>query len=284
MSVERLRRPLSAILIACGVAGLSLTHVESQATASPAVAPMSVGTTALIDPHQRGQLVMQFQSPRPFDDEPGPSHIGIPVEIKRVVGIDLTTQQGWQEAVQLTTREVLSLPAERFTDHRFSTSDHTGKVSFTDLPLGLWVVVSPQGRAPHFEAFVVTIPRTSPDRADWQYSYTVYPKISGKNGGLPIVAPPMSPLPSTPPDKQPPAGSDTPPAPTPATSPPGSGAGPEASDSSKVWRSRLAETGADVLGFLAVGGLMTLLGLVLLRRRPSNNPPATSVQTPQDLD
>lgn len=252
--------------------------------ASPATMPMQVETTALIDPHQRGQLMLRFQPPRPFDDEQGPSHIGVHVEIKRVTGIELTTHRGWHEAAQLTSRAVLDFPAERFSDHRSAVSDHTGTVSFTDLPLGLWVVSPPQGRTPHFEAFVAAIPRTSPDRAGWQYSYTVYPKISGESGGPPTTGTSPAPTPSTPPGEQPPTVPDKPPVSTSAGPPPGSGPGPEVADSSRGWRDRLAETGAGVLGFLAVGGLMTLLGLALLRRRSLSNPPATSMQTPQDLD
>lgn len=137
-------------------------------------------SAATIDPSRVGRLTLVFEAPNPHDDDTGPSHTGVPVGIRRVGGIDLTSDSGWQRIESLSVTEVLGLPPEAFDVARTGISNATGEVSFNGLPLGLYAITPVAGTHKTFAPFVITLPVGEPGKEAWRYDLTAYPKITGR--------------------------------------------------------------------------------------------------------
>lgn len=220
----------------------------------------------VIDPTRTGTLVLQFAHPNVFDDEPGPSAMGVGVRIQRLTSADLTTYEGWRSATALRATDLLQFDDSAFDVNRSGYSDAAGTVAFTDLTLGLYRVTPLDESS--FNPFAVTIPSSARDNL-WDYTIHVYPKVSGRPSGPgepgdgnehPVPgSPPITPSPTSPPGSDPPE--------------PGSQPADTTSDRETPGTSRdsvlggLASTGASVLGFVVSGLLLLFSGFYLILRK-----------------
>ena len=171
-----LRRALStvvlAVLAALGVLGAGVAHAASVVDIDP-------DATAALHIHKFEQPDDGFGPPAdgtPADTSGMTPIAGVEFTVQRVSGIDLTTNQGWQDASKLTVEEATTR-AE--TPGHTGVTDADGNVDFTDLPLGLYLVSetrTPTG-VTGSRPFLVTLPLTDPTQRDnWLYDVHVYPK------------------------------------------------------------------------------------------------------------
>jgi fimbrial isopeptide formation D2 family protein/LPXTG-motif cell wall-anchored protein len=164
-----------------------------------AVQPASAASQALPDSSKPGSITIhKFATP---DTPTGLPNNGTPVDttgltpvpgatfsVQRVTGIDLTTNQGWQDANALSTSFNAANPEGSITAAGYGltvaagspgTTDATGTAAFTSLPLGLYLVQEtswPAGATPS-APFLVSVPLTDPNNNNaWLYDVNVYPK------------------------------------------------------------------------------------------------------------
>lgn len=179
----------TALLTAIAVAALALLGLASPASAAD----------SLPDPTRTGSLTIhKFATP---DSPTGLPHNGTQVDttgltpvpgatfsIKRVTGIDLTTNQGWADASDLSQVFDPAGAEASVTGAGYGlsaasgspvTTDAAGLASLSNLPLGLYLVQEtawPAGATPS-APFLVSIPLTDPANGDkWLYDVHVYPK------------------------------------------------------------------------------------------------------------
>lgn len=181
------RRSRLAPLIGVLAAGI----LGATAFAVPASA-VEIGPN--IDPDQTGSIVLhklvQPETPTglPNDgSELTPAQLagltplpGVTFSLQLVSGIDLTTNEGWEEVGGLTAADVLADPGSYpLTASGSGDTDAAGELAFPDLPLGLYLVTETdpgdnpiaQPTAP----FLVTMPLPTGDNT-WLYDVNVYPK------------------------------------------------------------------------------------------------------------
>ena len=118
---------------------------------------------------------------------------GVTFSIQKVSGIDLTTNQGWQDANALSGSFDPANASGSITAAGYGltaasgspiTTDANGNASLANLPLGLYLVTEtsyPAGTTPS-APFLVSVPLTNPsDQSSWLYDVHVYPKNSIDN-------------------------------------------------------------------------------------------------------
>lgn len=162
-----------------------------------------VGAAPLPDPDETGTLhITKLRTPTAgagngTQVDPPPSNApiaGVTFTVKRVQGIDLTTNAGWLAADELADDYAAATPTDvasaeaavsgatpAYTlgagDSRVTGAD--GQVVFDDLPLGLYLVEEtdvPPG-VTRSAPFFVTLPLSDPvDGDEWLYDVFVYPK------------------------------------------------------------------------------------------------------------
>jgi fimbrial isopeptide formation D2 family protein len=183
---------LRALILAIAAVGLvMLTMARPAGAASP----------SLPDPSQTGSInIHKFKTP---DSPTGLPNNGTQVDtsgltpvpgvtfsIQQVTGIDLTTNQGWQDANTLSTTFDPADASGSITAAGYGlaaaagspvTTDAAGDAALSNLPLGLYLVTetnTPAGvtaSAP----FLVSVPLTDPvNENTWLYDVHVYPKNS----------------------------------------------------------------------------------------------------------
>lgn len=140
-----------------------------------------------IDPDRTGTLVItQLEAGAGThpgtglpEDTAGQSAIpGVQFTATRVPGIDLTTNEGWQEARRLTVEDAAER-AEGITPQASGVTGPDGRLVFSGLPLGLYYVAQGAGPSGYSTGspFVVALPMTNPDASNqWMYEVHVYPK------------------------------------------------------------------------------------------------------------
>ena len=171
------RRVVAALLPALVGAGVLGVLAAGSANAAPVVD---------IDPDATASLhIHKLEQPDDFGppadgletDTAGMTPLaGVEFTVRRVSGIDLTTNAGWREAASLTPEQAA---ARAESPGRTATTDAAGDADLADLPLGLYLVTEtgyPAGVTPA-RPFVVTLPLTHPTQRDrWLYDVHVYPK------------------------------------------------------------------------------------------------------------
>lgn len=138
-----------------------------------------------VDPANTGTLVITKLD---GGDEQEPL-AGATYTVKKVPGIDLTTNDGWAEASALTVAEVASRVASEDPTGGPLTTGNDGVAEFTGLPLGLYYVEETSAPAGYLTAapFVVALPMTDPDGSGWLYEVHVYPKNSALDIELRVI-------------------------------------------------------------------------------------------------
>lgn len=284
----------------------TLSAVLAAALTLPMPLAMAVTVTGTIDQQaisaisgsQTVDLTITKAKTNPYDQvtpKPAGGVEGFTFSIQRVDGIDLTTERGWEEARRISidqARNRLTGPV------RSAVTDSTGSVTFNGLGVGLYLVTEKPPADDNYTwswgpPFLLTLPTGNAEGTQWDYDVEVIAKsvpdgVPDDYGSTPTPeVPPQTPprdIPpgdtppgDTPPGETPPRNTppgDTPPGATPTTTPsapvPGSpGSGEDGGTPS--WRDRelpsLANTGASILGVVALGALLVALGGFLVRRR-----------------
>ncbi|WP_281367199.1 SpaH/EbpB family LPXTG-anchored major pilin [Nocardioides kongjuensis] len=184
-----------ALLMAIAALGVVLVGLASSASAA---------SPSLPDPTKTGSInIHKFKAPDSptglpnngtVQDTTGLTPVpGVTFSIQKVGGIDLTTNQGWQDASALSgvfnpANASGSITGAGYTLTAASgspvTTNASGDASLAGLPLGLYLVTEtayPTGTTPS-APFLVSVPLTNPaDQSTWLYDVNVYPKNSIDN-------------------------------------------------------------------------------------------------------
>jgi len=187
MAIARRFRALALLIAALGVVMLGLG--QSASAASP----------SLPDPTETGSInIHKFKAPDSPTGLPNNGTVqpttgltpvpGVTFSIQQVDGINLTTNQGWQDANALSGSFDPANAAGSITNAGYTlttatgspvTTDASGNASLANLPLGLYLVTEtsyPAGTTPS-APFLVSVPLTNPaDQSTWLYDVHVYPK------------------------------------------------------------------------------------------------------------
>lgn len=118
---------------------------------------------------------------------------GVTFSVQKVTGIDLTTNQGWQDANTLSSSFNPANAPGSITSAGYTlsaaagspvTTNASGTAALSGLPLGLYLVTEtswPAGATPS-TPFLVSVPLTDPDSENaWLYDVNVYPKNAVTN-------------------------------------------------------------------------------------------------------
>lgn len=209
----------------------------------------TVSTQAVseIDANRVVNLTLIKTKTNPLDG--GASVEGITFTVRRINDVDLTTDEGWELARNMTVDEA---KARGLGPAHTAVTDSEGVASIYNLPIGLYLV-SESGNSPEF---LITLPTGNTDGTAWDYAVTVRTKANGlivipipvpiPGGGS--STPGQTPVPDQPPaTEQPPVETDAPERGTP--------------------RKGLPMTGANVVWLVAAGIFLIGGGTFLIRRR-----------------
>jgi fimbrial isopeptide formation D2 family protein len=177
-----------AALGAALAAALTLTAAPAVAASSPLPDPSRTATLHITEergpadgsaPEGDGTMADPGDAPAP----------GAGFTLNQVDPVNLTTQTGWEDEAALAAHfdassdatAKASVSAAGFTlgPARSGTTDASGTLTFSGLPLGLYLVEQttvPVGTTAA-TPFLATLPMTDPDTGDgWMYDVFVYPK------------------------------------------------------------------------------------------------------------
>lgn len=186
---------LRVLLIGIAAIGLAMLGLTG---------PAGAASPSLPDPTKTGSInIHKFATP---DSPTSLPHNGTAVDttgltpvagvvfsIQQVTGIDLTTNQGWQNANTLSGTFNPSNASASITGAGYGlstaggspvTTAADGSASLSGLPLGLYLVTEtswPAGATPS-APFLVSVPLTDPTNENaWLYNVNVYPKNAVTN-------------------------------------------------------------------------------------------------------
>ena len=188
---------------AAAVMGLALSIGAPGAIAQSPTPGVQARPASLIDASQKASLTLHKRAnpgdnlPKPTGNEnpaaPGTPLEGVGFTIYRINNIDLTTNAGLAAAANIDVNNYLSNGAAdtakvtKIDDQRKTGPD--GKISWTDLELGAYLVVETEPLADYTPAlpFIAFLPMTQ-DNADpnqgttWNYNVHAYPKNYERTG------------------------------------------------------------------------------------------------------
>ncbi|QRV02381.1 hypothetical protein JTE88_01045 [Arcanobacterium phocisimile] len=162
-------------LITC-VATLGFT-VLTFTVASPAIAQPVVGDTPSAEHDIRCEqtsLTISLPKPNPYDQTPNdglaePTGEGFEISAQRVAGLDLSKSSEWVKIGGLTpkTARDMGLVGDRVT----LTTNSDAKVTFNNLPIGLYLITATAPQDPHYKIshlddFLVSVPLGQGDHWD----------------------------------------------------------------------------------------------------------------------
>lgn len=134
-----------------------------------------------VDPTQTGSLTLEFEEPNAYDDDPGPSNVGVGVEVRRVAGVDLTDPTDWQSAAASSVSTLSSLGSSAFDWRGETSSDPSGTATLSGVPVGLYLVTptssGQSSQSSSFHAFTLTVPSSVMGGSSWSYYVTAFPKL-----------------------------------------------------------------------------------------------------------
>lgn len=155
---------------------------------APIAAAQSDLSVRLVDANEEGSLTIhKFSNNTPGAAGDGSqitdtSDLGEPLggatfRVTKVQDVDLTTNEGWEKAQQISDGTETPVLA---TNTVTQTTNDQGVTTFSGLELGLYYVqeiAAPAGHSISAAPFYVTVPMTDPgDRNAWMYDIHVYPK------------------------------------------------------------------------------------------------------------
>ncbi|MFT8356535.1 MAG: SpaH/EbpB family LPXTG-anchored major pilin [Bifidobacterium aquikefiri] len=149
-----------------------------------------------IDPSQRGSVtVHKYAQPNINTDLPNDgSQLGadqladltaipdVTFSIKKVPGVDLTTESGWNAVTSTYSGDDAvnhAIEATKDVAAQSETTDASGMASFTDLDLGVYLIqeTSAPANVTPSQPLVVTVPLPGSDNdGSWLYNIHLYPK------------------------------------------------------------------------------------------------------------
>lgn len=271
---HRIGRTASAVAVA--VALTLGAAPAAQADVRTVTGTVSTQAVADIDPARTINLTLIKNRPNPLDGF-GPAPVeGVTFTVRKVEGVDLTTDEGWALARSLTVEQA----RERgLGEAHTAMTDAEGVARLYNLPVGLYLI-SESGQSPEF---LLTLPTGSADGTAWDYAVTVQTKANGLviiPIPVPIIPGPGSSYPgsshpgTTPLPEQP--GTPVPEQPTapepqqPGSPVPGKPTAPEPQQPEKTTTpGRLPVTGANVAWMVALALFLISGGALLMRRRSS---------------
>ena len=187
------------------LAALMLALVPASAIASPqSDQPVVVGDIAGLDPAtinpaRLGKLTVNKTAANPYDDptpgqKPNGPAGGQVIQINRVKGVDLVSAN-WTQLQKMTVKQAKDKGLEAA---KTAVSDEGGKVTFTDVPVGLYLVSDQQPadtthKYGRIKPFLITMPAGNPDLHVWTFNIEVTPKLMSE------ATPAPTPKPATPP-------------------------------------------------------------------------------------
>lgn len=159
----------------------------------PAVAQGPRVNPATVDVSQKARLTVVKSAGDPFTQYGDPTNPlantqrepipGIAFVIRKVEGVDLTTNDGWRMAQEMKAVDFYTggQHANKLGSPITQTTDATGSAVFSNLELGLYYVAEDASSAQEnhltiSEPFLVTLPHTDVTRTSWMYELTVNPK------------------------------------------------------------------------------------------------------------
>lgn len=182
------RHGLRALTATVAGALLSAFSLALPASAAPLVDADATGSIT-VHKYERGALTNLPNNGTEVKEEINLDPLAdVTFTVQQVNTIDLATNQGWIDAEKLASAFNSSDSVNSITSAGYSlgaaktdTTTAAGVASFTDLPVGLYLVtetVYPSGVTPA-APFLVTVPLTDPvDTDTWMYDIHVYPKNS----------------------------------------------------------------------------------------------------------
>lgn len=202
-----------AYLFSKKIATFACVSILSMSLSGVATAPFAMATDSAIPSttitNDKGSLIIhkrtQPDTPgsqatgKVTDSVGGDAVSGVQYKVQRVTNADLKTNAGWVKAQENSEKFLEGLdPAVlgTFDNEKTLTTDTNGVATFSDLPIGQYLVtetditgaqvggtsVKVQRAAP----FLVTIPLTV-DNTTWQYDVNVYPKNTTLNHILTVT-------------------------------------------------------------------------------------------------
>lgn len=258
---------------------LSLGIPITIANAQTVIGVVDSQTIADIQRDRLVALTLVKTAGNPYDDGTIPPIAGVSFTVKRVEGVDLSTEAGWATAREITVGEA---QAHGFTHDFTAVTNAEGEAFFSGLPVGLYLIsetpVPVAGlETPEIIDFLITLPTGDYDGESWDYNVHVKAKSEAVASHTPTT-------PTTPTTPREPVASYTPPRPTlpnitvvttRPTEPVASHNPPrqipaqpprEAVASHSPGRQVLASTGADVIGIAALALILIGGGAFLVMR------------------
>lgn len=180
------RRGLRGVLAASAVAVFLGLGLAAPAAAAPLVDPNATGSIT-VHKLQAPDSPTGLPNNGTAVDTTGLAPLpGVEFQVRQVTGVDLSTNDGWADASDLSGVFDAVDPEGSITGAGFAlaagaslVTDASGQAAFTGLPVGLYLVEEtsvPAGVTPS-APFLVSVPLTDPDDRDtWLYDVHVYPK------------------------------------------------------------------------------------------------------------
>ena len=194
---KTLGKQLAAIagVLTIGLAGLAGPASATQGEEGTPPSNAAAGTTGTLNIHKHAGSTTNDPNNGTSQTISRPPLAGAKFTICKVDGVDLTTDAGWTAAASKTTTN--STCAAGTTQDK--TTDGTGLASFSDLPIGLYLVketAAPTGVTTPAQDFLVSIPYPSKSgtgdtaTSTWLWDVHVYPKNTLDSTGSKTVADP----------------------------------------------------------------------------------------------
>ncbi|QPK79513.1 SpaH/EbpB family LPXTG-anchored major pilin [Corynebacterium lizhenjunii] len=173
---------IAALLIMALVCLASATHAAA-ATANPALVDGSRSATLHVHKNA-GDPVTQYGDPTNPDAQRSREPIqGVEFFAQRVDNVDLTTNDGWQQAEALKPTQFFEGGDQRehLGQRYIATTGADGVATFADLPLGLYLVTENHATAQRqnlslVAPFLIALPATNETGDAWNYDVTVQAK------------------------------------------------------------------------------------------------------------
>lgn len=175
---SRILRGLSVLTV---TAALSLGVSTAVVDARTVFGVIKTQTVSEINADRTVNLTVIKTAENPFDDGTDPQDVvvsGITFTIKRLSGIDLTTESGWATARDIS---IAQAQAHDYSGTYSAVTNVAGEATFSNLPIGLYLVhetplTTPGPEDLQIVDFLITLPTGDSDGVNWDYDVQVKSK------------------------------------------------------------------------------------------------------------